>query len=307
MPSPPHGAAPPPSPGPGAAAEEPPALLRSLLPPGPERSVEEVIAALDVAERAAAADAELGPSAGAEAERGPGAGAETARPYLALNMVSTADGRATLGGRSGPIGASADRELFHGLRTAFDCIMAGAGTVRTERYGRLVRDERRRAIRRERGLQEEPLACIVSGRLALSEQIPLLADPGARVAIVTASRASLPRECKAQIEYVRSTSDGVLDLPAAMAELHERFGVTTVLCEGGPHLNAHLLAAGLVDELFLSMAPTLAGGDAMSESLRIVSGIDLDPPAAMELLAAHEHESHLFLRYRVVRRRQALG
>jgi len=221
------------------------------------------------------------------------------RPYLALNMISTADGRATLSGRSGAIGDEADKQLFHGLRTLVDGVMAGAGTVRTEGYHRLVRDQAARERRRERGLSEEPLAGIVSGRLALSEEIPLLADPDARVAILTASQASLPAGCRAQIDYVRCTRDGQLDLVAAMRELRARFDVKTLLCEGGPHLNAHLLTAGLVDELFLSLAPTLAGGDATSESLRIVSGVDLDPPVAMELLSTYEHESHLFLRYKI--------
>jgi riboflavin biosynthesis pyrimidine reductase len=219
---------------------------------------------------------------------------------MVLNMLSTADGRATLAGRSGAIGGQADKELFHGLRTAVDAVMAGAGTVRAERYGRIVRDERRREIRRERGLAEEPLACIVSGRLALSSEIPLLADPDARVAIVTASTASLPHECCAHIEYVRAARAGVLDLPGAMSELRERLGVRTLLCEGGPHLNSHLLADGLVDELFLSLSPKLAGGGATSETLRILNGPELDPPIALELVTALEHESHLFLRYKII-------
>jgi len=260
--------------------------LKSLAPPRPSTGVGELVEHLDLLELAAAAPRE--------------------RPYVALNMVSTADGRATLSGRSGAIGGEADRQIFHGLRTVVDAVMAGAGTVRAEGYRRLVRDPAARALRRERGLEEEPLACVVSGRLALDERIPLLADAGARVAIVTASQASLPAACRAQIEYVRcvlaagTAGDGRLDLAAALGELHERFGVRTLLCEGGPHLNANLLAAGLVDELFLSLAPTLAGGDTGGGgSLRIVSGLDLDPPVAMELVSVHEHESHLFLRYRV--------
>lgn len=253
--------------------------LRSLLPAGAPAPVASLVDGLGLSDLAARTSRD--------------------RPYLALNMVSTADGRATLSGRSGAIGDTADRELFHGLRTVVDAVMAGAGTVRTEGYRRLVRDPAARARRRERGLAEEPLACVVSGRLALSEQVPLLADPDARVAILTPSQASLPPGCRARIDYVRCVSDGQLDLPAALRELRHDFGVRTILCEGGPHLNAHLLAAGLVDELFLSLAPTLAGGAAMSESLRIVSGVDLDPPVAMELVSAHEHESHLFLRYRV--------
>jgi riboflavin-specific deaminase-like protein len=241
-----------------------------------ERFVEE----LDLLERAAA-----GPSS---------------RPYLVLNMISSADGRATLGGRSGPLGGRADSELLHGLRTTVDAVMAGAGTVRAERYSRLVCEEHDREIRRARGLSEEPLVCVVSGRLALDETIPLLADPQARVAIVTASQASLPLECRAHIDYVRAARDGVLDLEAAMVELRERLGVRTVLCEGGPHLNSHLLAAGLVDELFLTLSPKLAGGDVTSETLRILSGPELDPPATLELLGVAEHDSYLFLRYRVL-------
>jgi riboflavin-specific deaminase-like protein len=221
------------------------------------------------------------------------------RPRVLVNMASTVDGRATLGGRSGPIGDRADSELFHALRTAVDAVLVGAGTVRAERYRRLVRADTSRQLRRSRGLAEEPLACIVSAGLTLTpKDVPLLADPAARVAILTPSHASLPQSAAAA-EYVRVAHEGLLDLPAALAELHGRLGVRTMLCEGGPHLNAQLLAAGLVDELFLSLAPKLAGGDALSESLRILSGPELDPPVELELLAVLESESSLLLRYGV--------
>ena len=72
-----------------------------------------------------------------------------------------------------------------------------------------------------------------------------------------------------------------------------------MLCEGGPHLNAQLLAAGLVDELFLSLGPLLAGGGGPGEALRIIAGADLDPPVRLELLGVLESESQLFLRYAV--------
>jgi riboflavin biosynthesis pyrimidine reductase len=253
--------------------------LRRLLPPGEPTPVERLVEDLDLSERAAA-----------------GSGS---RPYLLLNMISTADGRATLGGRSGAIGDEADKALFHGLRMVVDAVMAGAGTVRAEHYRRLVRDECRREIRRKHGFAEEPLACIVSGRLALGSDIPLLADPQARVAIITTSTASLPEDCEADIQYIRAVRGGVLDWASAMSELREHHGVRTLLCEGGPHLNSQLLAHGLVDELFLSLSPRLAGGDAMSETLRILSGPELDPPLPLELISVLEHDSHLFLRYRV--------
>jgi riboflavin-specific deaminase-like protein len=254
--------------------------LQRLLPPRPPTTVERFVDELDLT--------------------GSTAGGSRSRPYVALNMVSTVDGRASLGGRSGGIGGEADKELFHGLRTTVDAVMAGAGTVRAERYRRLVRDERKRKLRAERGLAEEPLACIVSGRLALDGEIPLLADPDARVAIVTSSAASLPKECRAQIDYVRAAREGALDLSGAMSQLHDRFGVRALLCEGGPHLGAQLLAAGLLDELFLSVSPMLAGGDAVSETLRILSGPEFDPPVALELVDLLSHESHLFVRYKIV-------
>lgn len=252
--------------------------FRRLLPPGADAGAREIVAGLDFSGRAEGA---------------------RDRPYLILNMASTLDGRASIDGRSGAIGNRADRELFHALRADVDGVMAGAGTVRTERYGRIIADERVRQARIERGLGAEPLACIVSGRLSLPLQTPLLGEPQARVVIVTSSAASLP-ETAAQVQYVRAARDGELDLAAAMGELHERFGVSTLLCEGGPHLNAQLLLAGVVDELFLSLAPKLAGGeDATGEALRILAGVAYADPVELELLAALENESHLFLRYAV--------
>jgi riboflavin biosynthesis pyrimidine reductase len=221
------------------------------------------------------------------------------RPRVLLNMVSTVDGRATIAGRSGPITGPADRELFHALRTPVDAVMAGAGTMRTERYGRLVRDEARRRRRQERGLSEEPLACIVSATLALPPDLPLLGEPQANVVVLTPSEASLPASA-ARVEYVRGPADGELDLPAALSELRSRYGVELLLCEGGPHLNCRLLAAGLVDELFLSLSPMLAGGEPPDgEALRILAGEEFDEPLEMHLMGVLEHDSHLFLRYRV--------
>jgi riboflavin biosynthesis pyrimidine reductase len=221
-----------------------------------------------------------------------------ARPRVMLNMVATADGRATVGGRSGTISDRADRELFHGLRSAVDGVLVGAGTIRTERYGRMIRDASVREARRAAGRSAEPLACIVSGRLALPEDIPLLNEPEARVVMLTASAASLP-DPSAQVDYVRSP-DGQLDLVAAIAELGERFDIRTLLCEGGPHLARQLLAAGLMDEIFLSVSPLLAGGEpAGGEALRILAGAELEPPVALDLLGVLGCGSTLFLHYGV--------
>jgi riboflavin-specific deaminase-like protein len=251
-------------------------MLRGLLPPGEPATASEVVAGFELRARAAAC---------------------VERPYVILNMISTADGRASIGGRTRAIGGPADRELFHGLRGAVDAVMVGAGTLRAERYGRIIREERRRRLRAQQGLGEEPLACVVSRSLALPGDIPLLADPSARVVILTSSSASLP-SCAAHVEYVRSARQGALDLPAALATLRERFAVTLLLCEGGPHLNVSLLAAGLADELFLTLSPKLAGGDG-GDSLRILAGPELQPAVELALLGALCINSEVFLRYGV--------
>jgi riboflavin biosynthesis pyrimidine reductase len=263
---------------PGHSQEEA-TRLRRLAPEGVAASVEQIVEELGLWER-------------------PAAGSGVSRRVM-LNMVSTVDGRATLDGRSGPLSDSADRKLFHGLRSAVDAVLVGAGTVRAERYGRIIPDASRRSERLARGLSEEPLACIVSGRVALEPDTPLLREPAARVAILTASHASLP-DSAAQIDYVRAGHDGQLDLAAALVELCERFHVYSVLCEGGPHLAFQLLAAGLVDELFLSLSPLLAGGEpAGGEALRILAGSELQPPVELELLTTLRAGSSLFLRYGV--------
>jgi riboflavin biosynthesis pyrimidine reductase len=180
-----------------------------------------------------------------------------------------------------------------------DAVLVGAGTARVERYGRLITEPARRDLRSDHGLPQEPLACIVSASLALGGEIPLLDEPDARVAILTPSAASLP-EMPAHVDYVRAGHDGRLDLPGALTELRERFGVQSLLCEGGPHLASELLHAGLVDELFLSLSPTLTGGDPpATPSLRILAGVEVAPPVELELLGVLRSGSSLFLRYGV--------
>ncbi len=260
-------------------SEDAPVTLSRLLPAGDPATISEIVEELGLWERLTPAPQ---------------------HPRVLLNMVSTVDGRATLQGRSGPLSDRADRALFHGLRSAVDAVLVGAGTVRVERYGRMIPSSARRDLRVERGLAAEPLACVVSERLELG-QAPLLGEPDARVLLMTSSADSLPHTA-AHVDYIRAGS-GALDLGAAIGELRERFSVQTVLCEGGPHLACQLLAAGLVDELFLSLSPTLAGGDHSGEEcLRILAGEELTPALNVELLGVLQSDSGLFLRYGVSER-----
>jgi riboflavin-specific deaminase-like protein len=216
------------------------------------------------------------------------------RPYLGLNMVSSLDGKATIDWRTKGLSSELDRRLFHNLRTQADAVMVGAGTVRQERYGRIVKSEELRQKRIDEGLVPDPVAVIVSARLDLAADLPILNEPEQRVVIATGSDATLPG-LGAQVEYVRSGDD----LPRLMAHLDEAHGVRTVLCEGGPTLNSHLFAADLVDELFLSLNPKVAGGAA---ALTIVAGRELVDPAELELVSVAEGDGDLFTRWRVLHR-----
>jgi riboflavin-specific deaminase-like protein len=216
------------------------------------------------------------------------------RPYLALNMISTADGKAAVEGRTRAISSATDRAVFHNLRTQADAVMAGAGTIRIERYGRIIKSDELRAKREREGLTPDPLALIVSGRLHLPVDVGLLQDPESRVVILTESEDELSGH-KAQVEYLRS-EPGPFDLRPLMARLRDEYGVRSILCEGGPTLNASLLPYGLVDELFLTIAPSIAGG---ADALTIVAGAPLPEQIQLDLIWALEEASELFLRYRL--------
>jgi riboflavin-specific deaminase-like protein len=214
------------------------------------------------------------------------------RPYIALNMVSTADGKAAVEGRTRAISSETDRQIFHNLRTQVDAVMAGAGTVKTERYGPVVKNDELRAKRLREGLAPDPLAIIVSGSLSVPADVPLLQDPDSRVVILTRSRGELSG-VKAHVEYLRSES-GPFDLRPLMERLRSEYGVRSILCEGGPTLNESLLLYGLVDELFLTLAPVLAGG---ADALTIVAGQPLPELLPLELIWVMEDGGELFLRY----------
>ncbi len=212
------------------------------------------------------------------------------RPYLGLNMVASLDGKATLDWRTKGLSSDIDRRLFHHLRTQADAVMVGAGTAREERYGRITKNEELRQKRINEGLVPDALAVVVSGRLDLPPDLPLLNDPDQRVVIATGSDEELPG-LTGDVEYVRVGDD----LPRLLAYLYEEHGVRSVLCEGGPTLNSFLFAADVVDELFLSMSPKIVSGAA---ALTIVAGRELVEPRDAVLISVAEADNELFTRWR---------
>lgn len=212
------------------------------------------------------------------------------RPWVAVNMVTTLDGRAAIDGRSRDLGTRADTEHLLRLRTRFDGVMIGAGTMRAERYGRIVGDPQDRARRERIGLPHDPLAVIVSGSLDLPWDAPLFTSGGGRVLIFTLDEGPRP-ETATSLRTV--AMPGGIEIAAVLRHLRRERGIRALLCEGGPHLLGQLLDGDLVDELFLTVTPITTGGAAP----RIVEG-DGSGIRDFELTGSLESAGDLLLRYR---------
>jgi riboflavin biosynthesis pyrimidine reductase len=183
--------------------------------------------------------------------------------------------------------------MLVGLRTRVDAVMIGAGTMRAERYGRIVGDPAKRQRREREGLPHDPLMVIVSGRLDLPWDAPLFTEGQGRVLIATCSDDD-PPETATSVRVVRYP--GSVDLAALLFHLRTERGVRALLCEGGPRLHGQLIDAGLVDELFVTHAPKLGGGVGPG----LVSELpEAERPLELGWLLAEESTGELFGRYLV--------
>jgi len=200
--------------------------------------------------------------------------------WFRVNFVSSLDGAATVDGRSGALAGPADKAVFTHLRATCHVVVVGAGTASAERY--------RPA--------KVPVA-VVSARLSSSPDEPLFGGaPGtARPLVLTCSAA--PGDRRAALSQVAEVVDCGTDSvdPRLVSVELERRGWRRLLCEGGPRLFATFLAADIVDDVCLTVAPVLVAGDAR----RITRGPVMPSPRAATLVSALEDESSLLLRYSV--------
>lgn len=224
-------------------------------------------------------------------------GPSPTRPWwLRANMVSSLDGAATVGGRSGGLSGEADRQVFALLRSLADVILVGAGTARAEDYGPVRPGTEGVAwswLRARR--PPSPAIAVVTGSLHLPAG--LLAAPGhARTIVITTGAApARARRALAGRADVIVAGDDQVDLRAAIGALAAR-GHRRILTEGGPHLLAQIAAAGLLDELCLTFSPVLAGPGAG----RVVGGAPgAAGPRPAEFALAHvlTDGGHLLCRY----------
>ena len=212
---------------------------------------------------------------------------EGARPHVIAAMITSADGRAAVQGRSVGLGHPADRALLRGLRASADAVLVGTATVRAERYANLLDTDQVEA-REAAGLAARPLIAMCTRSGDVPWEVGLFTEPDADLALYSGMPVSPPGDVGAKLVVHE-----VVDPADVLASLRRDHGAALVLCEGGPRLLRALVAEDLLDELLLTVAPLLVAGDAPTP----LSGPPLDPPGRMTLAAAWQAGDHAFLHY----------
>lgn len=209
------------------------------------------------------------------------------RPYVIINMVSSLDGKTSVGGKASPLGSPTDRQTMRNLRSRVDAVMVGAGTLRAEKLSLGLDDPPG---------GKQPLAVIAtnSGDLALEENL-LIGDTQELLVLTAHDAGERPLFHKARRRAIPVDDNGNLDLTEAVRSLKHHHGVDVLLVEGGPGLNHSLVTRNLADELFLTVSPKLVGGN---PARTILDGPPLPTQTRpAELRSVHLAPDGLFFRY----------
>jgi len=239
------------------------------------------------------------------------------RPTIAVNFVSTLDGVVALdragasGGREISGAFEPDRFLMGLVRSMADAILVGAGTVRSGRAHAWtpghVHPSSAAAFARwrtELGLKAaQPTTVVVTASGDLDRDHPGLTRPDVSVIVVTTTAGAtrlgdLDRRENVEVVALAAGNNDSVPVGALLEYLRDR-GYALVLSEGGPTLFGALLEARAVDELFLTLAPQVAGRSDQITRLGLVEGVGFAPAAApwARLRGVMRSDDHLFLRY----------
>lgn len=212
------------------------------------------------------------------------------------NMITSLDGGASSDGKSGGLAGSGDRSIFSTMRCAADVILVGAETVRVENYSGAQVAVADRDARQRRGQAEVPPIAVLTRSGRLDPDTRLFTRTEVPPLILTSADAFDETRRRlggvAEVLNASGPSSDEADAATALRLLSER-GLFRVLSEGGPLIVNMLIAAGLLDELCLTVAPIVVGG----ESRRIASG-PVEVHTAMR--PAHllsDDQGYLYARY----------
>lgn len=216
--------------------------------------------------------------------------------WVRANFISSLDGAASTEGRSGALGGPGDRAVFRLLRELADVVVVGAGTVRVETYSGAQLGVARRQRRHGRGQGEVPPIAIVTRSGDLDHDLPVFTQTEVPPLLLTVHDTIADARARfaglAEVYDCSAADSGSVDLTVLLRTLAD-LGLTRVLTEGGPSLLGAFIAADLLDDLCLTIAPTVVGGG----STRISDG---HPELITRLQRRHvlgDDDGYLYTRY----------
>jgi len=216
------------------------------------------------------------------------------RPLVAINMVTSIDGRAQLNGTADGLGSRADRRLMRLYRAAFDAVGSGAGTLRaTGVWLRVGRDLAARRI--AEGRAPNPTGVVIAGTAPVPTNAHWFTGDEPRILLVGASNpmTDAPRGT----ELLRAPDER--PRPRWVLERLDERGIGSLLLEGGPSVNAAFLAEDLIDEVYWTIGAHLLGTDALPMIVPVAGDHAFArEPRRGSLISVLRHTDELFLRYR---------
>jgi 2,5-diamino-6-(ribosylamino)-4(3H)-pyrimidinone 5'-phosphate reductase len=225
------------------------------------------------------------------------------RPYIAFNMVSSVDGKATTyAGKLTGLGSRPDRLLMKRLRSQFDAVLVGGSTLRQDAFIPTIPPELI-AERQKNFSQSQPFGIVISNSGNLPKEHRFW-EAGKELRIVLTGENTLVASwLHEKANVIRfPIIDNQIDLKQILSILFEKLSIKRLLIEGGPSLNYALIAQGFADELFLTLSPHIVGG---MDNMTVVTGTGYgfgggDLPK-LNLRSLYHYESELFLRYQFLR------
>ena len=242
-------------------------------------------------------------------------------PYVIANFASTLDGVVSyeIPGKSsgGEITGhnTEDRFIMALLRASADAVIVGSRTFDEAGPSNLwtpesLYPEAARLLENYRAAQSEhPLIVIVSGNGRIDISRPVFHTSNVKMLVLTTEEGkqridALCASARCSLETRALGADGLISPEAIITLLHKEFGVRLLLHEGGPMLFGQFLKANLVDELFLTVAPQVAGRDSTADRLALIRTAMFLPGDAprLNLVSVKNSADHLFLRYNLTSR-----
>ena len=223
------------------------------------------------------------------------------RPFVAINMVMSADGRTVVDGTERGLGSTLDQRLMRELRVHFDVVLNGAATFRASGTSARLNNPSLEQWRTDRGMSPSPIAAVLTRSGNLPPERRFFTDHSFEAIIYLSSAApeSVRQELELRGRPVVVVPEGD-EASAALNHMKSELGATRVLVEGGAKLNGDLIRHDCVDEYFLTLAPKVTGGDSAHPTVQWP-----DNPTAAEIKQLHllhampAENGELFLRYHV--------